>query len=402
MTSVPVGLRRSAKKAMATPSRLLVVPLVGVFFLGGGYLMRAESQWQIAGILALFALAFIVSEHTAFGRDLFGLVRRHGSLANWVALTCCLLLAWFFRRDHYTLLMMSTVALYGMAAIGLTIQMAFAGVANFAGAAFFVVGSYTAAICSSAGVPSLAALLAGGAAAAVLGGLLLLPVLRTKGHYAALVTISFGILLRTFLEVNDVLGGPQGMKIMSFRIFGVDFGRVKSIMGTPVSFYVTYFLLAILLFALLFVLCRRLEKSWIGIALDAVRCDETSASVFGISPARWKITAFCLGNAIIGLAGALYGMMNGFVTPNGAGLGDSLILLSIVILGGMGNIWGAVLASVIILVIPEKLQAIQEYRLLIFAALVIAILRFRPSGLLGRQIRLFANETMPSGDGHGA
>ncbi|RTL55195.1 MAG: branched-chain amino acid ABC transporter permease [Bradyrhizobiaceae bacterium] len=400
MTSVPVSTR--VEGVVAGPSRFLVIPLVAVLFLGGGYLMHAESQWQIAGILALFTMAFVASEHTTIGRDIFKLVQRHGSLANCVALVCCLLLVWYFRREHYTLLMTATVAIYGMAAIGLTIQMAFAGVPNFAGAAFFVVGSYTAAICSAASVPSVVALLAGGAAAAILGGLLLLPVLRTKGHYAALVTISFGILLRTFLEVNDVLGGPQGMKIMSFRIFGVDFSRVKSIMGTPVSFYVPYVLLAIFLFALLFALCRRLEKSWIGVALDAVRCDETSASVFGISPARWKITAFCLGNAIIGLAGALYGMMNGFVNPNGAGLGDSLILLSIIILGGMGNIWGAVLASIIILVIPEKLQAIQEYRLLIFAVLVIAILRFRPSGLLGRQIRLFRNEAMPGGERHGA
>jgi ABC-type branched-subunit amino acid transport system permease subunit len=97
--------------------------------------------------------------------------------------------------------------------------------------------------------------------------------------------------------------------------------------------------------------------------------------------------AFLIGNAVIGIAGAVYGMMNGFVTPNGSGLGDSLLMLSIIVLGGLGNFWGAVVAAMVILVIPEKLQAIQEFRLLIFALLVLGILLFRPSGILPRPIR---------------
>ena len=112
--------------------------------------------------------------------------------------------------------------------------------------------------------------------------------------------------------------------------------------------------------------------------------------MFGLSIARWKATAFLLGNAMIGVAGALYGMMNGFVNPNSANFGDSLIMLSILVLGGLGNLWGAVVAAVVILVIPEKLQAIQEFRLVIFALLVIAILRFRPSGLMPRAARDFS------------
>jgi ABC-type branched-subunit amino acid transport system permease subunit len=100
---------------------------------------------------------------------------------------------------------------------------------------------------------------------------------------------------------------------------------------------------------------------------------------------------------LIGVAGATYGMMNGFVNPLSAGFAESLLMISIIVLGGLGNLWGAVAASVVILVIPEKLQAIQEYRLLIFAILVILILRFRPKGLLPRPLRNLSRFSSRSG-----
>jgi ABC-type branched-subunit amino acid transport system permease subunit len=254
-----------------------------------------------------------------------------------------------------------------------------------------VIGSYAAAVLTTyPGLPHLAILAISGLVTGALGLVLLLPVLRTRGHYAALVTMAFGLLLRTFLEVNDTLGGPQGMKIKGFSVWGFDFSRTTSIGSWEVSFYFPYAILAIVLFALAFTFAKRLEASWIGVALDAVRSDETAASVFGLSIVRWKAVAFILGNAIVGVAGAVYGMMNGFVTPNGAGLGESLLMLSIVVLGGLGNMWGAVVAACIIIVLPEKLQAIQEYRLLIFAVLVLCILLFRPLGILPRPLRDFS------------
>ena len=117
---------------------------------------------------------------------------------------------------------------------------------------------------------------------------------------------------------------------------------------------------------------RRLERSWIGLNLDALRLDETAASCFGLDIARWKITAFLLGNFLIGIAGALFGMVGGFVAPNNYTFADSLILVSILLLGGIGNPWGLVVATIIVVVVPEKLQTIQEYRFLLYAALVIA------------------------------
>ncbi|UFW92067.1 branched-chain amino acid ABC transporter permease (plasmid) [Bradyrhizobium barranii] len=360
-----------------------------LLLLGGGALViHSESQAQVLGMLAAFLVVFALADKSAAGREIAAICGDFSGFGNTVAMIGALTIAVVFRGEHYTLLMLSTVALFATACVGLNIQLAFAGIVNFAGAAFFVIGSYAAAVLTTyPGLPHLAVLAISGLVTGALGLVLLLPVLRTRGHYAALVTMAFGLLLRTFLEVNDTLGGPQGMKIKGFSVWGFDFSRTTSIGSWEVSFYFPYAILAIVLFALAFTFAKRLEASWIGVALDAVRSDETAASVFGLSIVRWKAVAFILGNAIVGVAGAVYGMMNGFVTPNGAGLGESLLMLSIVVLGGLGNMWGAVVAACIIIVLPEKLQAIQEYSLLIFAVLVLCILLFRPLGILPRPLR---------------
>ena len=216
--------------------------------------------------------------------------------------------------------------------------------------------------------------------AALAGSLLLLPVLRTRGHYAAVVTIAFALLFKTFLEVNDVLGGPQGMQVKGMNILGWSFNDNITIGSVSLSFYMNYFVVSLFLLVGAFVLVRRLERSWIGLNLDALRLDETAASCFGLDIVRWKITAFLIGNFLIGIAGALFGMVGGFVAPNNYTFADSLILVSILLLGGIGNPWGLIVATIIVVVVPEKLQTIQEYRFLLYALMVIAVLLFRPEG----------------------
>ena len=140
------------------------------------------------------------------------------------------------------LLLVVTVLLYTVATLGLNIQFGYAGVLNFAGASFFGIGAYTSAVLNAhTAVPHLLVLLIGGLLAALIGSLLLLPVLRTRGHYAALVTIAFALLLKTFLEVNDVLGGPQGMQVKGMSIFGWSFNDNVEIGKIELSFYLNYF-----------------------------------------------------------------------------------------------------------------------------------------------------------------
>jgi ABC-type branched-subunit amino acid transport system permease subunit len=353
-------------------------------------LLRVEDQRTILVLLAVaiaaVVLAYRLGLHSAVAPSF---AARENALGVF-ALGAAVVVGIVFREDHFVLLLLCTVLLYTVATLGLNIQFGYAGVLNFAGASFFGIGAYTSAVLNQhTAVPHLIVLAVGGVMAALIGSLLLLPVLRTRGHYAAVVTIAFALLFKTFLEVNDLLGGPQGLQVPSMKILGWSFNDNIAIGAIELSFYVNYFLTSLLILALTFIVVRRLERSWIGLNLDALRLDETAAACFGLNIVRWKITAFLLGNFLIGVAGALHGMVVGFVQPNNYAFADSLILVSILLLGGIGNPWGVAVATVIVVIVPEKLQAIQEYRFLLYAALVMLVLLFRPEGLLPRPVRRY-------------
>jgi ABC-type branched-subunit amino acid transport system permease subunit len=375
---------RLADPATIFPGLLTVVAcaVYGILFL------HAESQAAVLGLIAAAgAAAWGLARVDWPERARASFSAHPRTLPGLVVLGVAAVLV-VFRGEHFPLLMLASTLLYTTACLGLTVQFGYAGVVNFAGAAFFGIGAYTAAVLvGHTAVPHLVVMILGGLVSALLGSLLIFPVLRTRGHYAALVTIAFGILFRQFVEVNDALGGPQGLQVKGLNLFGWDLNTPIAVGGSELSFYANYVVFALALAAVAFVAVRRLERSWAGLNLDAVRLDETVCAVFGIEVGRWKIVAFTFGNFLAGTAGAVYAQMAGFVAPNSFTFGDSLILVSIVLLGGLGNAWGVALAAVIVIVLPEKLQALQEYRFLLYAVLVIAILLFRPAGLLPRRTR---------------
>lgn len=360
-------------------------------------LLLAEKQSAVIAIVVAAGAAMLITTRLGWGES----IRHSGTtyLRSVGAVTLGLLVggAFVLREHNFALLMLCTVMLTVVAGLGLTLQFGHAGVVNFAGAAFFGIGAYTAAVLAAkTALPHPWVILASGASAAVIGSVLVLPLLRTRGHYAALITIAFGILFKTFLEVNDTLGGPQGLKVPGFVLFGHAFNDPIEIdTETEWSFYLAYAGLSLVLVALAYTLVQRLERSWVGLAFDAVRLDETAAAAFGVNVAAWKIAAFSIGNFLIGIAGAAYAMMTGFVAPTSFTFGDSLILVSIVILGGLGSAVGLIPAALIVVVLPEKLQAIQEYRFLLFALLVIVILLVRPGGLLPRAMREYRVSDQP-------
>ncbi len=352
--------------------------------------LHAESQAAVGVLLAAAAIAVTVSRKLGATRTVEAAIAERPGLARALSLLGALALIAAFHDSHFVLLMLCAVLLFSTACLGLTVQFGYSGVANFAGAAFFGIGSYaTAVMAAHTQIPHPLVILLSGLIAAIIGSVLITPVLRTRGHYAALVTIAFGILFKTFIEVNDVLGGPQGLQVPGMKLFGLNLNDGITIPGVEMSFYVAYALLSLLVFVLVYALVSALERSWVGLSMDVVRTDETAASTFGLHIARWKVVAFTTGNFFAGIAGSLYGMVSGFVAPNNFTFADSLLMLSIVILGGLGNIAGLIPAALIVLVLPEKLQFIQEYRFLLFAALVIIILLFRPQGLLPRKTRIF-------------
>src|SRR5664279_6097529 len=245
-------------------------------------LLAAENQAFIisllaAGIVAVLAAAWL----RLLGRASRSFMDHEDGLAG-CAVLATLAVAAYFHEDHFVLLLVTTVLLYSVATLGLNIQFGYAGVLNFAGASFFGIGAYTSAVLNAhTALPHLVVLLIGGLLAALIGSLLLLPVLRTRGHYAAVVTIAFALLFKTFLEVNDVLGGPQGMQVPGMKFFGWSFNDNVSIGKIALSFYMNYFMASLLLLIVAFIVVRRLERSWIGPNLDALRLDETAASCFG-------------------------------------------------------------------------------------------------------------------------
>jgi ABC-type branched-subunit amino acid transport system permease subunit len=376
-----------AKKSMSVWPGLIGLVLAAGYLT---WLLAAEDQTVIIALLAGVVVAVIAATWLGLLERVSRSFAEHEDALGGCAILAVIAMAAYFHDDHFVLLLMVTVLLYSVASFGLNIQFGYAGVLNFAGASVFGIGAYTSAVLNTqTSLPSLLVLLIGGLLAALIGCVLLLPVLRTRGHYAALVTIAFALMFKTFLEVNDVLGGPQGMQVPSMTLFGWSFNDTPDIAGISLSFYLNYFVVSLVLLVAAFILVRRLERSWVGLNLDALRLDEIAASCFGLNLVRWKVTAFIVGNFLIGLAGALFGMVGGFVAPNNYTFADSLILVSILLLGGVGNSWGLMLATIIVVIVPEKLQTLQEYRFFLYGLIVIAVLLFRPAGLLPRPMRRY-------------
>jgi ABC-type branched-subunit amino acid transport system permease subunit len=360
-------------------------------------LLRIHDQWALLALGVVAGIALLLALRTGAAAYFERAFSAHERLMNGVVIVAFVSVIAMLSREDFSLLILSTVLLYCVACMGLSVQLGYCGVMNFAGAAFFGAGAYTAAVLGGhTALPHLLVVLAGGIVAGLLGSVLLLPVLRTRGHYAALITVAFGILFRSFLEVNNTLGGPQGLTVPGMTIFGWSLNKGLVIGGTTLSFYVNYALVALGLAIVVYAVTRRLERSWVGMHFDAVRIDEVAASTFGLNVQGLKIVAFVIGNVFAGMAGAVFAMMTGFISPNDFDFSTSLVLIAIIMLGGIGNLWGILPAAAFVLILPEKLQAIQEYRFLLYAAAVILVLLYRPGGLFPRRLRRHFPSKVPS------
>lgn len=353
-------------------------------------LLKAEAQVSIAAAIAGGVAAVALLKIAGVLDPVLECVHRAGRLWAGLMLAMAVFLVLFFHDDHYVLFLLGTVFIYSTAVLGINVQLGYTGLINFAGASFFGVGGYTAALLmTDTGLTPVLAILAGGISASLVGCILLLPVLRTSGNYAALVTMAFALLFKVFLEVCPWFGGPQGVPVDPFSLFGFSFAEEPKLFGMECSFYLSYDFLAIVLLVAVFAFTTLLERSWLGLSLDAVREDETASACFGISIARWKIWAFTVGNFICGIAGAYYVMMLAYISPANFAFSDSLLFLSILLLGGLGSRWGVILAAAFMVMLPEKFQVIQEYRYLIYSAIVLLMILYRPAGLLPRRPRTY-------------
>jgi branched-chain amino acid transport system permease protein len=290
--------------------------------------------------------------------------------------------------DRYALDLATQSGIYIVLALGLNIVVGQTGMLVLGYVAFYAVGAYTYAILGTAhGVNFWAALPIAVFLAGIFGIMLGAPALRLRGDYLAIVTLGFGEIIRIVLNNWDSLtGGPNG-------ISGVPRPSTGLVAFSSLSHF--YYLVLALVVVTIF-LVKRLNDSRIGRAWIAIREDEIAAEAMGVNTMMLKLLAFMLGAMLAGLAGAFYSAKMGFVSPESFNFLESVIILCMVVLGGMGSIAGVVVGALVLYLLPEALRDLQQYRMLIFGAAMVTIMVFRPQGILGtrrRGIELSQKET---------
>ncbi|WP_124949755.1 ABC transporter permease subunit [Sulfuriferula thiophila] len=314
---------------------------------------------------------------------------------------------------------MDLALLYIMLAVGLNIVVGYAGLLDLGYIAFYAVGAYCYALLASPQfglhLPFWALLPIGAAAAGLFGVLLGAPTLRLRGDYLAIVTLGFGEIIRIFLNnLNapvNITNGPQGVNLIDpIRIAGFSFGKTHHLFGLTLSSPQLYYYLFLALTLVTIFIALRLQDSRIGRAWAAIREDELAAQATGINVRNIKLLAFAMGATFGGVAGGLFAGFQGFISPESFNLMESVMILCMIVLGGMGNIPGVVLGAILLTVLPEALRYVGDWqrawighvvidptdlRMLLFGMALILMMLFRPAGLLpsNRHKREYHNES---------
>ncbi len=301
--------------------------------------------------------------------------------------------------------------LYAMLALGLNIVVGYAGLLDLGYVAFFAVGAYSYALLASPqfGIhASFLLLLPLGALVAAMFGLLLgAPTLKLRGDYLAIVTLGFGEIIRIFLvNLNrpvNITNGPQGITLIDpLHIGGVALNKTFTIAGHNIPAVHSYYFVFLLCVIAVIIMSLRLEDSRIGRAWIAIREDETAAQAMGINTRNIKLLAFAMGATFGGVSGGLFAAFQGFISPDSFTLLDSITILCMVVLGGMGHVPGVVLGAVLLTVLPEALRYVgplqsawfgrvlidpSDLRMLMFGSALIIMMLLRPAGLWPSPIR---------------
>ncbi|NMD17698.1 MAG: branched-chain amino acid ABC transporter permease [Synergistaceae bacterium] len=265
------------------------------------------------------------------------------------------------------------IGIYALVASGLNIIVGFAGQISLGHAAFFGIGAYsTALLCTKAGLSfwwslPLATLITG-----MIGALLGIPSLRVRDDFLAITTIGINFIVRSIFLYVPFFGGALGIGGIPTPIL-----FATKLRGQYYLALVAVLLALVTWFTFLFV------RTWTGLATEAIREEETAAGAMGISHVRFKILAFTIGSAMAGLGGVLYAHFVNFISPDDFGFPVSIMLLSMTVLGGMGSIWGPILGAIVLGSLPELFRPLVQYRMFLYGAALLLVIRFQPQGILG-------------------
>jgi branched-chain amino acid transport system permease protein len=279
---------------------------------------------------------------------------------------------WFFPSAYYYRVG-ALVFIFALAVAGLNLLMGFAGQVSLGHAGFLGIGAYSVAIGPAHfGVPSWLCLFAGAALSAAVAFLVGRPILRLKGHYLAVATLGFGLLVAIVLTNEASLtGGPDGMAVPRLSVFG------WSVRGSVVWYWV-----AGTTFVVGFVLALNVMESPTGRALQAIHDSEIAARVLGIDVARKKLTVFIISAVYASVAGSYLALFNGHVTPDVAGFLRSIELVAMVVLGGMGSILGSLVGAGLLVVLPQTLTIFHEYEQALLGLILIVFMIFLRRGIV--------------------
>jgi len=273
----------------------------------------------------------------------------------------------------YVVTILITIAIFAILAHSLNIITGHAGQISLGHAAFFGIGAYTAGILyTKAGLPFWIDVPLAAVVAAIVGAILGIPCLRVRDDFLAITTMGIGFVIEAVFLYIPFFGGAMGIGGINLPSW---FGREMS-KGE-------YLILILAVLTLLLLLDYRLSRSWIGLAWASIREDEQAASAMSVDIVRFKVFAFVLGSGLAGLAGGFYAHFLTFIMPQNFGFGQSILILCMVVFGGIGTRWGPLVGAALLGILPEISRPIMEYRTLLYGLLLVAMMRFQPSGLLG-------------------
>ena len=267
----------------------------------------------------------------------------------------------------YEISLATVVGINIILALGLNMITGFCWQISLGHAAFYGVGAYTCALLAKAGTPLPLALAAGMISAGTVGLFVGLASLRVRHDFLAITTMGVGFLFLGIVRQQEILGGELGIS-----------GIPSSGLGK-----IGFLVLVLFLVALFTAVSLWIKRSWMGFAFDAVADDEDTARVMSVDVGAYKLVAFAMGTALAGVAGGLYTYFARFLMPDDFGFITSISVLSMVAVGGIGSVFGVIVATIILTLMPEFFRFISDYKLLIYGTLLFAVMRFAPEGLAG-------------------
>ena len=371
---------------------LLFLAIETLFFLLVFLFLIFEKTVPIFAVLtAIVLLSVLMGKYEALNRFLRKGFSSYKTSAIIYGILFIVALPLLLKSRPYHIFILFNTGLFALLALGLNWQIGSTNIVNFATGASFATGAYTAALLAvHLGWSFWILLPISGLSAAAIGFILGLPCMKTKTYYLSLVTMAFTIIVYLFLNNLNWTGGPDGISGIPFpSIGGYSFGSPIKLFGFEIPFQANFYYLVVFLVAVTFFVDRRFRYSRIGLAWNAIRNDEIAASCQGIDVIYYKVLSFCANFFFDGISGAVFAFSMGHISPESFSFNVSVTVVAIVIVGGMDNAAGVLLGALLMIIIPEKFQVFQDYRMLIFGLIILVMLRLRPKGLIPQTIRKY-------------